>query len=97
MGQQARARFRCGYRHQHYRVPSRTVIREVLTRVDPEPRDRALQAWNAVYAAADEALAIDGKTLCNAIDDDGRQTHSLGVIGHPSQVCYTQKKSVPSP
>ncbi len=81
LGQKARARFRCCYRDRHYLVPSRTVIREVLTRVDPDPRDRALQAWNALYAASDEALAIDGKTMCNAIDDDGHQTHILGVVG----------------
>ena len=52
---------------------------------------------NAQHAAADEGLAIDGKTLCHAIDDDGRQTHVLGVVGHQSQTCYTQKKSVPCP
>jgi len=97
LGQKARARFRCRYRQRRYQVPSRTVIREVLTRVDPDQLDRALQAWNARYAASDEALAIDGKTMCNAIDDDGRQTHILGVVGHQSQVCYAQKKSAPSP
>jgi hypothetical protein len=97
LGQKARARLRCRYRNQRYQVPSRTVIREVLTRVDPEQLDRALQAWNAVYAASDEALAIDGKTMCNAIDDDGRQTHILGVVGHQTRVCYTPKKSVPCP
>jgi hypothetical protein len=37
-------------------------------------------------------LAIDGKTMCNAIDDDGRQAHIMSVIGHKSAQCYTQKK-----
>jgi hypothetical protein len=97
LGQKARARFRCCYRNQRYHVPSRTVIRQVLTRVDPDQLDHALHAWNAAYAASDEALAIDGKTLCNAIDDDGRQTHILGVVGHQTRVCYTQKKSAPCP
>ena len=80
-----------------YEVPSRTVIREVLTRVDPDALDRALQAWNAQHAADDEALAIDGKTMCNAIDEDGRQTHILSVVGHRTQTCYTKKKSAPCP
>ena len=78
-------------------MPSRTVIREVLTRVDPQPLDRSLQRWNTQYGASDEALAIDGKTMCNAIDKEGRQTHILGVVGHHSQRCYTQKKSLPCP
>ena len=51
----------------------------------------AVQRWNLQHAD-DEALAIDGKTLCHAIDDEGRQTPILGVVGHQSQTCYTQKK-----
>lgn len=97
LGQKARARFRCCYRNRRYLVPSRTVIRDVLTRVDPDHVDRALQAWNALYADSDEALALDGKTMCNAIDEQGRQTHILGVVGHQTHTCYTQKKSALSP
>ena len=93
----ARARFRCRYRNGRYEVPSRTVIREILTRVDPGALDRALQRWNTQYAVFDEGLAIDGKTMCNAIDEEGRQTHILGVVGHQSQICHTQKKSAPCP
>jgi hypothetical protein len=66
----------------------------VLTRVDPEALDRALQGWNAQMAAEDGGLAIDGKTMRNAIDAEGHQTHILSVVGHQSKLCYTQKKSV---
>lgn len=100
LSQQARARFRCRYRNRRYEVPSRTVIREVLTRVDPDALNSALQGWNLQHAEnenEDEAGAVDGKTMRNAIDADGRQTHILGVVGHQSQTCYTQKKSVPCP
>jgi hypothetical protein len=101
LGWKARARSRCYYRNQRCEVPSRIVIREVLTRVDPDQLDRALLGWNALYAASDEALALDGKTMCNAdvqcLDEQGRQTHILGVVGHQSKTCYTQKRSVPSP
>lgn len=93
LGQKARARFRCRYRNGRYEVPSRTRIRDVLTRVDPLLLDRALQAWNAQYAADDEGLAIDGKTMCNAIDEEARQTHILSAVGHQTHLCYSQKKS----
>lgn len=98
LSQQARARFRCRYRNRNrrYEVPSRTVIREVLVRVDPDALNSALQRWNRQHAE-DEALAIDGKTMCNAIDADGRQTHILGVVGHRSRTCRSQKKSVRCP
>jgi hypothetical protein len=93
LSQAARARFRCRYRNGRYEVPSRTRIRDVLTRVAPDALDHALQGWNAQMAAADEGLAIDGKTMCNALDAAGHQTHILGVVGHQTQTCYTQKKS----
>lgn len=91
LGQAAHARFRCRYRNGRYEVPSRTRIRDVLTRVDPDALDQALQGWNAHRAGADEGLAIDGKTMCNALDAEGHQTHILGVVGHQSKRCHTQK------
>jgi hypothetical protein len=69
LGQNARARFRCRYRQDRYEVPSRTLIRDVITRVDPVLLERALQGWNPQYAATDEGLAVDGKTMYNAIDE----------------------------
>jgi hypothetical protein len=64
----------------------------VLIRVDPAHLDRALQHWNKVYAGEDESLALDGKTLCNALDAQGHPTHVMSVVGHQTQTCYTQKK-----
>ena len=97
LSQKARARFRCSYRNGRYEVPSRTVIREILTRVDPAALNHALQRWNAHSAVADEGLALDGKTMCHAIDEEGRQSPILGVVGHQSRTCHTQKKSPPCP
>jgi hypothetical protein len=92
LGTKARRRFGCRYENGRYVVPSEYVIRDVLIRVNPVHLDRALQRWNKVYAEQDESLAIDGKTMCNAIDDHGHQTHVMSVIGHQSKTCYTQKK-----
>jgi hypothetical protein len=92
LGQKARERFDCRCQDQRYVVPSMSVIRDVLIRVDPVHLDRALQRWNQVYGQQDESLAIDGKTMCNAIDDQGYQTHIMSAIGHQSKACYTQKK-----
>lgn len=92
LGQKSRARFRCRMENGKYVVPSESIIRDVLLRVDPVHLDRALQRWNKTYAGQDESLAIDGKTMCNALDDQGRPTHILSVVGHQTQTCYTQKK-----
>jgi hypothetical protein len=94
LGQKARERFGCRYQDGRYLTPCYFSIRDLLIRVDPEHLDRALRAWNETYGAKDESLAIDGKTMRRAIDDEGRQTHVMSVIGHQTKTCYTQKKSV---
>jgi hypothetical protein len=92
LGQKARERFRCRVENGRCVVPSEYVIRDVLIRVDPLHLDRALQHWNETYGEQDRSLAIDGKTMCNAIDEQGYQTHIMSAIGHQSKNCYTQKK-----
>lgn len=92
LGKKARKRFGCRYRNGSYTVPSEYVIRNILTRVDPVQLDQALIAWNEYYGIHDESLAIDGKTMRNAIDEEGHQTHIMSAVGHQSKVCHTQKK-----
>ena len=93
LGPRARERFGCRRHAGRYVVPSESIIRNVLMRVDPGSLDGALHRWTAQYGPVDASLAIDGKTLRNAIDEAGQQTHVLGVVGHESKTCYTQKKS----
>jgi hypothetical protein len=92
LSKNARRRFGCRYDKKRYIIPSKSIIRNCLIRVDPVHLDRALQRWNQTYAQEDESLALDGKTMRNAIDDQGYQTHVLSVVGHQTKNCYTQKK-----
>lgn len=94
LGEKARQRFNCRKENGKSQVPSEYVIRDVLIRVDPAELDQSFQAWNSTYAVEDASLAMDGKTMCSAIDDQGRQTHIMSLIGHDSALCHTQKKSV---
>ncbi len=77
-------------------VPSESTIRNVLIRDDPTALDLAFQQWNAQYGKIDESLAIDGKTMCNAIDKNGRQVNIMGVVGHQSKQSYTKKSRHPA-
>jgi len=97
LGQKARERFSCRREKGRYVVPSESALRQVLIRVDPAHLDRALRRWNEAYAGEDESLAIDGKTLRNALDAEGRPTPVMSVVGHQTQTCYAPKKSVPCP
>ena len=100
LGQQARERFGCRRENGRYAVPSEFVIRDCLVRIEPAVQelkahwvlDRALNAWNQVWGAHDEALAMDGKTMKNALDEQGHQTHIMSVVGHESKRSYAQKK-----
>ena len=89
----ARERFGCRRENKKYVVPSESIIRDVLVRVDPVKFDLALQQWNTAFATEDQSLAIDGKTMRNAVDEAGRQTHIMSVVGHETALCITQKKS----
>ena len=78
-------------------VPSEYVIRNVLIRVAPAQLDHALQRWNETYGEKDQSLAIDGKTMCNALDEEGCPVHILSVVGHETKICHAQKKSALCP
>ena len=97
VGQKARERFGCRREDGRYVVPSEFVIRDCLVRIEPDTLDRALNAWDQAWATQDDALAMDGKTMKNALDADGHQTHIMSVVGHDSKRCYAQKKSAPCP
>jgi len=93
LGPKARERLRCRRVNGQYLVPSESIIRDVMIRVDPTDLDRSLKRWNQTYGQHDTTLAIDGKTMCNALDHNGHQTHVMSVVGHHTKTCYTQKKS----
>ncbi len=97
LGQKARERFGCRREKGHYVVPSELVIRDCLVRIDPGALDQALNAWDQAWGRPDDALAIDGKTMKNALDKAGQQSHIMSVVGHRSKTCHTQKKSAPCP
>ena len=97
LGQAARARFGCRRVGGRYEVPSEYVIRDCLVRIEPGALDRALTELCRAWGLDDSALALDGKTMKNAVNETGRQTHVLSLIGHNSRQCHAQKKSAPSP
>ena len=97
LGQKARERFGCRRENGRYVVPSEFVIRDCLVRIEPGVLDRALNAWNQAWGMQDDALAIDGKTMKNARDESGHQTHIMSVVGHESKSCHAQKKWAPYP
>jgi hypothetical protein len=97
LGQAARERFGCRRENGRYVVPSESIIRDCLVRVEPGTLDLALNLWNQAWGQHDDALALDGKTMKNALDENGNQAHIMSLIGHNSKRCYAQKKWVSCP
>ncbi|MDP2433940.1 MAG: hypothetical protein Q8O33_18250 [Pseudomonadota bacterium] len=64
-------------------------------RIEPGALDAALNAWNRAWGTLDEALALDGKTMKQAVDEAGEQAHILSVVGHDSMVCHTPSAPCP--
>lgn len=42
----------------------------------------------------DQSLAIDGKTMCNAVDKTGRQTHIMHIVAHDTVLCISQENGI---
>jgi hypothetical protein len=62
--QTARQGFRCRCERNHYLVPSVTIFRQVLTRVDRQELQHALERWNAQFGVADASLILHARALC---------------------------------
>ena len=82
---------RCRRVNGRYWCPAESIIRDVMIRVDPDTSTTLCNAGIKPWPK-DSTLAIDGKTMCNALDHNGHQTHVMSVVGHHTKTCYTQKK-----
>ncbi len=83
--------FKVGKRRGKLQRPSVYCIRNVLVQIDPEQFDAALRNWCISIDGTDAAIAIDGKTLRSAIDENGRQLHVLGASGHRTRMPLGKK------
>jgi hypothetical protein len=87
--------FDCRFTRRKDIVPSESATRNFLIRIAQVELDRGFQQWNEKIVAIDDSLAIDCKTMCNAIDDSVRQIHIMGTVGYQSKQRYSPKKSAP--
>ena len=84
--------FRCRRVNGTYERPSIYCLRNAIVKAKPEELDASLRAWFIAHGQNDMSLAIDGKTMKGAIDEDGRQVHILGACGHQTAIPWGQKK-----
>jgi hypothetical protein len=72
-----------------------------LQRVDPQALDRLVGGWlgarqppadTADGTAADEGVAVDGKTLRGAVDANGRRVHLLAALDQQQGTVLAQRR-----
>ena len=64
-----------------------------MIKVDPDQLARATARFCREHGWDQGAgIAVDGKTICGAVDDEGRQTHVLGASTHGASAPLAQKK-----
>jgi hypothetical protein len=68
LSQRTRQGLRCRCERNRYLVPSESIIRDVLIRLDLRHLEAALQGWNAQFGAEDPSLILQSTTLCQGRD-----------------------------
>ena len=84
-GSRVLKRFHVRRRNGQLRPPGLSTIRRAPISVDPARFDAALRAWREATGSDDSALAIEGKTIRGAIDDNGERPHVPGIVGHDTK------------
>jgi Domain of unknown function (DUF4338)/DDE_Tnp_1-associated len=64
--QSTRQGLRCRCERNHYTVPSESIIRDVLLRVDQQHLERGLERWNTRFATSDATLTLQSQALLSS-------------------------------
>lgn len=79
-------------RRQRHQPPSESTLRRVLQASDAEALDRVLGQWLLAQADAQQAVAVDGKTLRSARRPDGSRGPLLSAFLHQQGIPVAQRE-----
>ena len=77
-------------KEKRYSPPSEPTIRRILQAIDPGCVDHGIYGWLQSVAQGD-SIAIDGKTLKGALNEDGSRTHLLSAVLHQGGISIAQQ------
>ena len=68
---------------KEYVAPCHNTLWRIMSSVDPVEFEQLVAKWyNSPLTKPPKAYAIDGKTLCGSMDDDGNQLHVVSAVSH---------------
>jgi hypothetical protein len=87
-------RLGCRYHRKtkRFQPPSEPTIRRFLQTVDAQAVDQTLSGWLYTLSDHDPAIAVDGKTLKGARQENGRPLHLLSAFLHQQGIVLAQRK-----
>lgn len=76
-----------------YVPPSEPTIRRLLQRTEAQQVDKVINEWiySQIHCSAEEAIAIDGKTLKGSKSRDGKMKHLLSAFLQQQRVVIAQQ------
>jgi hypothetical protein len=81
-----------------YIAPHEATLRRALQRIDPDALDATVGAWLAAQARAGRldnqalTIAVDGKSLRGAVQEDGRPVHLFAAMVHKEGIVIAQRE-----
>jgi hypothetical protein len=87
-----RLRARYNPRTERFEPPSEPTLRRLLQTLDAGAVDGALSEWLLGVAPTEEALAVDGKTVCGARRTDGTRVHLLSAFLQGQGITVAQRE-----
>lgn len=87
-------RLGCRYnkKTKRYEPPSEPTIRRFLQSLEAEAVDEVLYGWLQSLSHNDSPIAVDGKTLKGARQENGRQVHLLSAFLHQQGMVVAQRQ-----
>lgn len=90
--QAMRKRFRCRKNDitKLFDAPSEPTIRRILQAINAQTVDDVIGQWFLSLSDPNDPVAIDGKTLCGAIQENGKGIHLVSAFLHKQGTTLAQ-------
>lgn len=80
-------------RHGHYKAPCHNTLWRVFSLIDPIEFERLIEQWcRSGDAEVPAAFALDGKTLCGSLDEEGNALHVVSAVPHDSSSFFFKRR-----
>ncbi len=78
-------------RNRNYKAPCHNTLWRIFSLIDPMEFERLIEQWcSSGVAEVPTAFALDGKTLCGSLDEEGNALHVVSAVAHECSSFFFQ-------